>query len=146
MTRQNFYDFAIMMKENSNILFNANKNHTSIYLAGYVLEGYIKIILLYKDESEYIGHLGDRDFLNKFRRIISLHPEFADNILQESNENYPRKLFNGGGNNTTKASWKIQHRYKVENWTDRNFAHNIQQEIENINNALTQLRIDGVIL
>lgn len=145
MTKQNFYDFSMMMKENSKILFEANKNHTSVYLAGYVLEAYIKIILLSKGEENYIGHLGDSEFLNKFKRVIAIHPEFSDNILQENHIHYPKKLFNGGGNNTTKASWKIKYRYKVENWTDRNFAQNIQNEIGNIEVALTKLIIDGVV-
>jgi hypothetical protein len=114
-------------------------------LAGYVLEAYIKIILLSKGEEDYIGHLGDSEFLNKFKRIIAVYPEFSDNILQENHMHYPKKLFNGGGNNTTKASWKIKYRYEVQRWTDRNFAQNIQSEIENINTALAQLRIDGVL-
>jgi len=144
MTKEEFYNFAIMMKEDSKILFEGNRNHTSIYLAGYVLEGYIKVLLLSKGEEEYIGHLGDSQFLNKFRRIIALYPELSDNILQENHTDYPKKLFNGGGNNTTKASWKIEHRYKVDSWTNRDFAQNIQAEIENIERALVQLILDGV--
>lgn len=143
MTKQEFYDFGIMMKNDSNILFDNNQKHTSVYLAGYVLEAYIKIILIDKGESDYIGHLGDREFLNKFRRIIALYPEFSDNILQTNNINYPKKLFDGQGNNTTKASWKIQHRYKVNNWTDSTFCANIQSEVVNIHSALNDLRITG---
>ena len=146
MTEQKFYDFSIMMKENSNILFSKNKYHTSIYLAGYVLEGYIKIILIHHGENAFEGHLGDNIFLNKFRRLIDLYPEFFSNsILEESNNDYSKKLFNGGGNNTTKASWKIKHRYNTGCWTDNNFANDIQLEIEKIKEALEELRMDGVI-
>jgi len=146
MTKENFYDFAIMMKENSNILFEKNKNHTSIYLAGYVLEAYIKIILIHHNEDDFIGHLGDSDFLNKFRRLITLYPEFFSNsILEESNINYPKKLFNGGGNNTSKASWKIGYRYKINCWTDNSFANAIQLEILEIEKELKKLEMTGVI-
>lgn len=146
MTKKEFYDFAIMMKENSNILFQSERNHTSIYLAGYVLEAYIKIILIHHGESAFEGHLGDNIFLNKFRRLNSLYPDFFSNsILEESNINYPKKLFNGGGNNTTKASWKIKHRYNTDCWTDNNFTNGIQLEIEKIKEALERLRIEGVI-
>ena len=146
MTEQKFYDFSIMMKENSNILFSKNKYHTSIYLAGYVLEGYIKIILIHHGENAFEGHLGDNIFLNKFRRLITLYPEFFSNsILEEFNADYPKKLFNGGGNNTTKASWKIKHRYNTDCWTDNNFANDIQLEIEKIKEALEKLRMDGVV-
>lgn len=143
MTKQKFYEFAIMMRENSKILFENDKKHTSVYLGGYVLEAYIKILLISKGEDDYIGHLGERDFLKKFRTIISLHPEFADNLLQETSQNHPKCLFNGSGNNTTKASWKIGHRYQVENWTDQTFCQNIQSEIDIVETALNHLRIDG---
>lgn len=145
MTKQEFYDFGIMMKKNSNILFDNNQKHTSVYLAGYVLEAYIKIILIDKGESDYIGHLGDSDFLNKFKRIITLYPEFSNNILQTNNTDYPKRLFDGQGNNTTKASWKIKHRYKVNNWTDEEFCQNIQSEVVKIHSALNDLRITGMI-
>ena len=145
MTKRNFYDFAIMMKENSKILFDHDKNHTSVYLAGYVLEAYIKILLLHKAEPNYEGHLGDSNFLNKFKQILAIHPEFADNILQETSDDYPKFLFNGQGNNTTKASWKIGHRYIVSNWTDDRFCQNIQSEIVKIETALSYLRINGIL-
>lgn len=143
MTKQKFYEFAIMMRENSKILFENDKKHTSVYLGGYVLEAYIKILLISKGEDDYIGHLGDSEFLKKFKRIISLHPELADNLLQETSLSYPKCLFNGRGNNTTKASWKIGHRYQVENWTDQTFCQNIQAEVDIVETALNHLRIDG---
>jgi len=145
MTKQEFFDFAIMMRENSKTLFNEDRCHTSVYLAGYVLEAYIKIILLHKGENAFEGHLGDTHFLQKFRHIISLYPEYSDDLLQESNCDYPKHLFNGQGNNTTKASWKIGHRYKVENWTDSDFGQNVQNEIDKVQNALQKLQIDGVL-
>ena len=145
MTKQEFFDFAIMMRENSKILFNEDRYHTSVYLAGYVLEAYIKIILIHKGENEFKGHLGDSDFLRRFRQIITLYPEYSDDLLQEANCDYPKHLFNGQGNNTSKASWKIEHRYKVINWTDSNFGQNVQDEIDKVQIALHKLQIDGVL-
>ena len=141
MTKEEFYKFGIMMEKNSSILFENNQFHTSVYLGGYVLEAYIKMILIYKGEADYIGHLGDSNFLSKFRSIISMHPEFSDNILQTTNINYPKMLFNGQGNNTTKASWKIDHRYKVDNWTDEAFCAKVQVEVQNIKNSLNEIRM-----
>ena len=141
MTKEEFYKFAIMMQKNSEILFNNNQYHTSVYLGGYVLEAYIKMILILKGEESYIGHLGDSEFLNKFKNIISIHPEFSNNILQTVNENHPKMLFNGQGNNNTKASWKIEHRYKVNNWTDEIFCQKVQVEVQNIKHALIEARI-----
>jgi len=151
MTKQNFYDFAIMMKENSNILFNANRNHTSIYLAGYVLEGYIKILLISQRATRHIGnsndsyggHINNSNFIN---RLNSINPElFSGSIINPVHSNYPSYLLNGDGVENSKDKWNINYRYEVQRWTDRNFAQNIQKEIENINTALAQLRIDGVL-
>jgi len=151
MTKQNFYDFAIMMKENSNILFNSSRNHTSIYLAGYVLEGYIKILLINEgattyqgsNNNSYGGHVNSSNFIN---RLNSINPTvFSGSILNPANANYPQFLINGDGVANSKDEWNINYRYEVSRWTDRSFAQNIQNEIENINTALAQLRIDGVL-
>jgi len=151
MTKQNFYDFTMMMKENSNILFNSNRNHTSIYLAGYVLEGYVKILLIHKGatrhqgntNNSYGGHINNINFIN---RLNSIDPNmFSSSILNPANANYPNFLLNGDGVENSKDEWNIKYRYEVQRWTNRNFAQNIQSEIENINTALAQLRIDGVL-
>ena len=47
--KQKFYDVAMKMQINSSILFANDcndSNHGSVYLAGYVLEAYIKVLLL----------------------------------------------------------------------------------------------------
>lgn len=146
MTKRDFYDFANLMIEDSKLLHDKESIHNSVYLAGYSLEAYIKIILLHHDENAFKGHLGDSEFLSKFRRLITLHPDFFSNsILVEGNVNYPKYLFNGQGNNTTKVNWNINSRYKVTHWTDTNFSNNVQNELDKINGALAILRIDGVI-
>lgn len=146
MTKKEFNKFSLLMIKDSKILYNKGSNHNSVYFAGYALESYIKIILIYYGEKDFIGHLGDINFLNKFRPLVDLYPNFFNiSILKETSSTYPKKLFNGGGNSDTKASWKISSRYKVKHWTDRNFAQDIQAELVKIETALTKLRIDGVL-
>jgi len=146
MSKEEFRKFAFLMIKDSKILYSKNSNHNSVYFAGYALESYIKIILIHHGNEDFIGHLGDSDFLDKFRLLITLHPDFfTTSILKETSSDYPKKLFNGGGNSDTKASWKISSRYKVRHWTDSNFAQDIQAEIVKIETALAQLRIDGVL-
>lgn len=151
MTKENFYDFSMMMKKNSKILFEAGRNHTSVYLAGYVLEGYVKILLIHKGAtthqgntiSSYGGHINNSNFIN---RLNSIDPSmFNNSILNQSDTNYPQYLLNGDGAVNSKDEWDINYRYETQRWTDRNFAQNIQDEIENIEVALAQLRIDGVV-
>jgi hypothetical protein len=151
MTKESFYNFSIMMKENSKILFKANRNHTSVYLAGYVLEGYVKILLIHKGAtthlgntiSSYGGHIHNSSFIN---RLNSIDPVmFSNSILNQADSNYPQNLLNGDGVANSKDEWDINYRYEINRWTDRNFAQNIQNEIEHIEVALAQLRIDGVV-
>ena len=146
MTKEKFYKFSKMMIKDSKILHRNDCKHNSVYFAGYVLEAYIKIILIHHGNKNFIGHLGDSDFLNKFRLLFSLHPDFFNtSILKESSFDYPKKLFNGGGNSNSKSSWKISSRYEVSHWTDRSFAQDIQAELGKIETALAKLRIDGVL-
>lgn len=94
-TTKSFYDFAKCMKNDSNLLFANNRLHNFVYLGAFVLEAYIKIILLHK-QSNYIGHINDRDnkFLKKLETIKTTHPEFFENsILNENNDNYPTTPF-----------------------------------------------------
>lgn len=146
LAKKEFYKFACLMIKDSKILYRNQANHNSVYFAGYALESYIKIILIHYGNKDFIGHLGDSDFLDKFRLLITLHPDFfTTSILKETSSDYPKKLFNGGGNSDTKASWKISSRYKIKHWSDSNFAQDIQAEIVKIETAFTKLRIDGVL-
>ncbi len=139
------------MKKNSKILFEANRNHTSVYLAGYVLEGYVKILLIdngattYQgnSSSSYGGHINNSNFINRLNTIDPVI--FSNSILNQTNMNYPQYLLNGDGVVNSKDEWNINYRYEIQRWTDRNFAQNIQNEIEKIEIALTNLRIDGVV-
>lgn len=151
MTKQNFYDFSIMMKKNSELLYEASRNHTSIYLAGYVLEWFVKILLMHNgatthqgnSNSSYGGHINNSNFIN---RLNAINPQmFSNSILNCTDTNYPKYLLNGDGAVNSKDEWNINYRYEVQKWTDRNFAQKIQNEINDIEVALVKLKIDGVI-
>ncbi|MDQ2045385.1 hypothetical protein NRL14_16910 [Pseudoalteromonas sp. 20-92] len=145
--KKKFYDVAMRMQANSSILFSNdcnNSNHGSVYLAGYVLEAYIKVLLLNYGETRFYGHVGETKFLEKFKRITSVHPEIAD-ILHESNPLYPEALLVGQDGADDKSSWDVNHRYSVNIWSDMDFCQRVQKEILQLKTALIELRIQGVL-
>lgn len=144
VNKQKFYDVAMKMQINSSTLFANNCNHGSVYLAGYVLEAYIKVLLLNYGEERYYGHVGEPRFFQKFRRILSLHPEITD-ILHESNSLCPKTLLSGQDECDERPSWDVNHRYNVNIWNDDNFCQKIQNEILQLKTALTNLRLDGTL-
>jgi len=128
MTKQEFYDFAMMMKEDSNILFDRGSLHNSVYLGAFVLEAYVKILLI-EENQNYYGHINSGNFVN---RLQSIYPEvFTDSTLNIS------KLLS--------SEYNINYRYEVNRWIDPIFCQEVQNEIEQVKNALQRLRIDGVI-
>ena len=134
MTKEKFYDFAIMMKRDSSILFNNNSLHNSVYLGAFVLESYIKILLIDKNQN-YFGHLNDNRMLERLRAIS---PEsFSNTILDLNDLRYPTKLLS--------AEYNINYRYEIDKWTKQIFCQKVQREIEFIKDDLQRLRIDGVI-
>jgi len=128
MTKQKFYDFGIMMKEDSNILFDEGSLHNSVYLGAFVLEAYVKILLI-EENQNYYGHINSGNFIN---RLQSIHPEVFDN----STLNISKLL---------SSEYDINYRYEVDKWIDPLFCQEIQDEIEQVKNALQRLRIDGVL-
>ena len=134
MTKENFYDFAIMMREDSNILFDNNSLHNSVYLGAFVLEAYIKILLIDKNQN-YFGHINDNRMIE---RLKTISPEnFSNTILDLNNSNYPTNLLS--------EEYDINYRYEIYKWIDIEFCQKIQIEIEQIENDLKRLKIDGVI-
>jgi hypothetical protein len=114
-------------------------------LAGYVLEAYIKVLLLNYGETRYFGHVGEPKFFDKFRRILALHPEIAD-ILQATNPLCPKTLLTGQGTTDEKSKWDVSHRYSVNIWGDSAFCQSVQDEILELKKALIKLRIDGKLI
>ena len=128
MTKQNFYDFGMMMKKDSNILFDEGSLHNSVYLGAFVLEAYVKILLI-EENQNYYGHINSGNFIN---RLQSIHPEVFDN----STLNISKLL---------SSEYDINYRYEVDKWIDPLFCQEIQDEIEQVKNALKKLRMDGVL-
>ncbi len=136
MTKKQFYDFALMMKKDSNILFKNEAYHNSVYLAGYVLEGYIKIFLL--DENNYRNHYGHLNDGKLLERLKTFNPEFFENsILNEDNINYPQNLLSD--------KYNINFRYEVDKWTDLKFCEKVHNEILKIEEELIRLRLEGIL-
>lgn len=143
MTTRDFYDFCLLMKNDSNILFIQNALHNSVYLGAFVLEGYVKILFIKsgairprgEDNSSYGGHLNDGKMIE---RLASLHPsEFSSSILVNGHLKYPNKLLS--------SFYNINFRYEVYKWTDKSDCEVIQDEIKNIIEELNNLRLQGKI-
>jgi len=151
MEKVKFYNLSIQMKKDSSILFNNNSFHTSVYLAGYVLESYFKIFLIHHHNILRNGdrnHLdNNKTLLNKVSQLFSIYPELFDNsILQIGDEKYPNFLLNGNGNNIEKSKWVVDGRYDIDYWSNQDFASKIQDEIAYIEESLINLRLNGELL
>ena len=134
MRKEEFYNFAIMMKRDSSILFDNNSLHNSVYLGAFVLEAYIKILLIGKNQN-YFGHVNDNRMLERLRAIS---PEsFSNTILNSNDPHYPTNLLS--------EEYNINYRYEVDRWREERFCQEIQNEINQIKNDLDRLRVDGVI-
>ena len=143
MTSREFYDFCVLMKNDSNILFANNAWHNSVYLGAFVLEGYVKILLIKNgatkpkgiDVESYGGHLNDGKMVQRWN---SLHPtEFSSSILVSGHAKYPNKLLS--------SFYDIKFRYEVSQWVNEPDCQVVQNEIHNIAEELNNLRIQGVI-
>jgi len=135
MTKQEFYDFSELMAEDSEILFNKNAYHNSVYLGAFVLEAYIKILLIKNGSTKYFGHINSGNFV---QRLEDISPsEFNNSILRTGHSSYPSKLLS--------EDYDINYRYEINKWSDEDFAQDIQAELVKIETALTKLRIDGVL-
>jgi len=143
MTKQNFYDFAMMMSVDSKLLHNNNKLHNSVYLGVFVLEAYVKILLIDNGattprgirDNSYGGHINDNKMIE---RLETLHPNvFSNSILMSNHDKYP--------NNILSDKYDINFRYEVDKWIDAIFCQDIQDEVNNVKIALNELRIQGVL-
>jgi hypothetical protein len=151
MNKLKFYNLSMQMKEDSSILFTNNSFHTSVYLAGYMLESYFKIFLIHHHnglrniDRKHLDN--DNILLSRVTQLFSIYPEFFDNsILQIGDEKYPNFLLNGNGDSIQKSKWVVEGRYNIEYWSDRDFASKIQDEISYIEESLINLRLDGRLL
>lgn len=148
-SKESFYKFGLLMNNDSDILFSNNCYHTSVYLAGYVLESYIKILLMVNGSTSrtgnngYGGHVNSGNFVT---RLMSIAPnEFNNSILFPTNSKYPSKLLNGSSANPSECQWDINHRYDVDRWTDSSFSLDIKNETSIIRQELVKMKLDGVI-
>jgi hypothetical protein len=149
--KERFYSFSQLMAKDSKILYDQEAWHNSVYFAGYVLEGYIKFLLIKSGattyqgnrDNSYGGHINSLSFIN---RLSTTNPNlFNSSLLEQSNLNYPELLLNGRNNNIGEDKWDINYRYEVNRWKSQMFAEDVQLEVDNIKQALALARIDGVL-
>ncbi|RLA83300.1 MAG: hypothetical protein DRG78_04800 [Epsilonproteobacteria bacterium] len=139
MTKRNFYDFGLIMANDSNLLFNNNSLHNSVYLGAFVLEAYVKILFINNGAitpngqraNSYGGHINDSKMVE---RLQSIYPNvFSSSILEPSDDKYPTTLLS--------SVYDINYRYEVDKWIDESTCQNIQDEVLEIYDALNDLRI-----
>lgn len=149
--KERFYSFSQLMAKDSKILYDQEAWHNSVYFAGYVLEGYIKFLLIKSGATTYTGsqsnsyggHINSLSFIN---RLSSTNANlFNSSLLEESNLNYPILLLRGRDDVVGADKWHINYRYEVNRWTNKIFADDIQLEVDNIKQALALVRMDGVL-
>lgn len=125
------------MKNDSNLLFNNMSHHNSVYLGGFVLEGYVKILLIKNgaNEKDYFGHIKGCN-CKIINRLNTLNPtELSSSILIEGNEKYPWALLSD--------KYDINFRYEISQWKNSIYCNRVQKEINDIINELNDLRIKG---
>ena len=138
MTKEDFYDFAKLMYNDSKILFDKKSYHNSVYLGAFVLEGYIKYLILKNNpDGDFYGHINESNFMRKVARLLDIAlPEDGISILKQGYDFYPENLFS--------SKYDINYRYEVDinKWNNQEFAQKIQNEIRPIKILL--LGLDGV--
>ena len=145
MTSREFYDFCVLMKNDSNILFANNAWHNSVYLGAFVLEGYVKILLIKNganthqgtSNNSYGGHINSIN-CGMIQRLSTFYAtEFSNSILATGHTKYPNKLLSN--------FYDINFRYEVSKWTNNVDCQDVQNEIINIIQELNNLRMQGKI-
>ena len=122
------------------MLYDNTSLHNSIYFGAFVLEGYIKILLINSGATlngtpTYKGHLHNSSFIN---RLQSINPEsFSNSLLEQNHPQYPNHLLND--------TYNINYRYEVDKWINILYCQDVQNEIRSIKEELINLRIDGVL-
>lgn len=121
----------------SKILHANGRYHLATYLAGYVLEGYLKIILLLSG-AKYES-LITHDY-KYFERFISASKKSLSQIDIVKVKNL--YLFCG---DKPIPAWHPNHRYNTDAWNNEKFSNKIQKDIEFIKNELIQLKMKGLL-
>lgn len=136
-----FVEFAMYMGESSLELIEKGKYHSGVYLGGYLLEGYLKDFLINRmkyEEKDIFVHLNQE----KVKKVI-LHKEveeflrinmdlLTDSLLANTHSNYPKLLIEGGENNETQKRWDVHERYNIKQWSEKEYALKIKEELQNI--------------
>ncbi|NMR34348.1 HEPN domain-containing protein [Chryseobacterium aquaticum] len=133
----NFYDTAKRMQKSSKILFNNNDYHNSCYLAGYIIECYLKILFF------NVSNSSNPPFTHKLTNLHSSIMSYLSSGNSSLNSYYSNNSFSN-----VFSDWDpFTKRYTEQNleWSDIN-AQDYQNEISVAMQTLAQMRIDGYTL
>ena len=111
----------------------------SVYLAGYVLEGYLKILYLIGAEGEEDLYTHEcRGLLDDIKKIRSLFPGTIEIDTYLELEDKIKRLLKG-----TQAypAWHPKKRYEISTWDSRSHSEKIQGEIEKIMDKIQDLKL-----
>lgn len=134
----NFYDTANRMLKSSNTLHNDQDFHNSCYLAGYVIECYLKIIV--------------SAFSSKSPRLFSHNISSLDSYLQSilnGNSTLSQYILNGSSDFLMVSTyWKpgdLRYSDVLNSISNQAISDGFQNEIKLAMQKIAQLKIDGHI-
>lgn len=148
MTKEEWYKVGENKHRASCVLFSEECYHNSVYLGGYVLESYFKLILIIQgwDADDLFVHLnaskGPRnnkieDFLyEEVNKIYMLNPELFEGFDFQKVNN----LLQGNDR------WSVHDRYNPEKWNTESFCRTIKAEIDYVMGKLNYLKVEGELV
>lgn len=148
MTKEEWYKVGENKHIASNVLFNEKCFHNSVYLGGYVLESYFKLILIIDgwDADDLFVHLNAskgkgrnkiEEFLYKeVNKIYTLKPELFEGFDFQNVKN----LLHG------EDRWSVHDRYDPQKWNTESFCKSIKAEIDYVMGKLNYLKLEGELV
>lgn len=136
-----YYNFLHEMDISSQLLHNNGNYHTACYLGGYVLESYLKILILVgNDTGEHIREHKYTKLLDKIYLLRYIYPKDIkiDQYIDLTSKTQ-RLVLGSSSNNRTNPSWDPDRRYNVNIWNDANHSQKIQEEIKLILKEMAKL-------
>lgn len=118
----------------SKILYSNGKYHIATYLGGYVLEGYLKMLLI------SAGISSKNIKTHNYKRLLSIFPSAFANINITNINNLTLVCGDTGF-----PRWHPEKRYNVTVWNNQQFSKKIQNDIETIKNEMDDLRLKGLL-
>ncbi|WP_330111742.1 hypothetical protein VSU16_02995 [Cetobacterium somerae] len=136
-----YFKFAEEAYKTSSILYENGRYHNSVYFGGYVLEGYLKVLLVlyYSGMTETeIPDLLKHSPNTHLRNLIGISAKKRTKIKVDEYifiKSEIKKLF----------EWHPGSRYEIEIWDDEKLSKIIQNEIKILLKKMYKLKSKGII-